>query len=257
MTAVSFTVEGLETDVKLLHCDESLDVDAKLLHHAESLEADVKLLHRREGLEASVRELCCMPIIPWSSPGEVPSLTMEQLLEGKAVSKDNGQNVPKCAPVARAALTLPKLPTFSIWASSIRRNSGEPQLPKAMVPDRCRSTSVINIASRLVANVNACLSTSLGTHTNVPREVVLRPGVDPPAPDEVRHMPPDEASSTTLWLKSKSAVSKEEMSTLQCLPKAKTASVLPNGCLPIISTQATPSRQAKNELKWPLPMVLG
>ncbi|KAF8641621.1 hypothetical protein AX14_009858, partial [Amanita brunnescens Koide BX004] len=36
-----------------------------------------------------------------------------------------------------------------------------------------------------------------------------------------------------------------------------TASALPNGCLPISSTQATPSRQAKNELKRPLPMVSG
>ena len=108
-----------------------------------------------------------------------------------------------------------------------------------------------------MTEINAHLITEPCAHTNAPKEVVLQPGVDPPAPDEVRHMPPDEASLTTLWLKSKSAISKEEMSTLQCSPKAKTASALPNGCLPIISTQATPSRQAKNKLKRPLPMMTG
>ncbi|KAF8691919.1 hypothetical protein AX14_002709 [Amanita brunnescens Koide BX004] len=94
-----------------------------------------------------------------------------------------------------------------------------------------------------------------GAHTNAPKDAVLQPGVDPPFPSEVQHaQPPDEAPSTTLWLKSETAVSNKEMSTQKCSPTAKAATALPNH-LPIVTTRAAPSRATKNESKLPLPVA--
>ena len=112
---------GLETNTRSLCHAESLDTDARSLRRAESIDTDVKLLRHGESLETSIRELCCMPVIPRPSLGEVlSSSTMEQSLEREAVSEGNQQNVPKCAPDARAALMLPKPPVFSIPATSLR-----------------------------------------------------------------------------------------------------------------------------------------
>ena len=98
LTAVEFMKglhESLDVDAKSLRCNEGLETDAESLHCAESIDADVHVLRRRENSKANKRELCCMPIIPqWSSPGEMLSSTMEQSLEKKAVSEDNGQTIP-------------------------------------------------------------------------------------------------------------------------------------------------------------------
>ena len=261
LTAVEFMKglhESLDVDAKSLRRNEGLETDAESLHCAESIDADVHVLRRRENSKANERELCCVPIIPqWSSAGEMLSSTMEQSLEKKAVSEDNGQKIPKHAPVAGAALTLPSPPTSSTRASSCHQNGGEPQTPRAVVAERCGSTNTINSSSKSVASDNAHLTLKPGAQTNAPKDAV-RPGVDPPSSGETRRVqPPNEELSTTLRLKSKSAVSKEETSTLQRSPKAKTASALPNGRLPIISTQATPPCQTKNVLKRPLPMMTG
>ena len=260
LTAAQFMSGGLNADVKSLHrnrhleagakslhCTEGIDIDAKLLRRNEDLDTDVNPLRRMESFQANGKLSCHTPVVPGPGQGEVlPSSITKQPLERKVVSEGEEQSVPRRSPVARAALTLQKLPVFSIRASSIRRNGGKPQPPKAAVPERCRPSSSAKSNSKLEVKLNVCLPMSLGASSNVPKEAVIRPGVDPPSPGEVRRIqPPNEAPSTTLRLKSKSAVSKEEMSTLQCSPKAKAASALPNGCLPIISTQATPSHQAK------------
>ena len=198
-----------------------------------------------------------MPIIPqWSSPGEALSSTMEQSLERKAVSENNGQKIPKCTPVAGAALTLPSPPASSTRASSRHQNGGEPQTPRAVVTERHGSTNTVNSSSKSVTSDNAHLTLKPGAQTNVPKDAVLRPGVDPPAPDKVRHMPPDEVPSTTLRLKSESAVSNEETSARKCSHTAKAAPTLPSH-LPAVAIRAAPSRATRNELKSHLLMVSG
>ena len=90
----------------------------------------------------------------------------------------------------------------------------------------------------------------------MPKEAVIRPGVDPPSGKVLHIQPPDEAPSTMLWLKNETAISNKEKSTLQYSPIAKAAPALPD-CLPILSMQAAHSHSEKNKLKPPLLMVTG
>jgi hypothetical protein len=245
LTAVEF-MKGL---------DESFDIDAKSLRRTESLDTDVCMLRRRETLETSVRELRCIPVTQWSSPGEVLSSTREQSLEKKAVSEDDGQKVPKRMPVAGAALTLPSPPAFFIRAKSPRQSGNELETPSLVAHRQYGPTSIIS--PRLTASVSTRLITEPGAHSNAPKEAVLRPGVDPPFPDKIRHVqPPDEAPSTTLRLKNESAVSNEETSARKCSSTVKAAPTLPK-YLPAVTIRAAPSHTTRNELKPHLPMVSG
>ena len=133
LTAVEFMNESLDVDVKLWCRNEGLETDARSLRCAESIDTDVYELRRRENLEASIRKSCHIPVVPQSSLGGVPSSSTTR--QKRAVSGSDEQSVSECSSMPKAALTLPKLPIFSIRATSPRRNSGETQLPKVVVPE--------------------------------------------------------------------------------------------------------------------------
>ena len=116
LTAVEFMNESLDVDVKSWHHNKGLETNARSLCHAESIDTDVYVLHRRENLEASIRESCCIPVVPQSSLGGVPSSSTTR--QRRAVSKNNEQSVSECSSMPKAALTLLKLPIFSIRATS-------------------------------------------------------------------------------------------------------------------------------------------
>ena len=84
-----------------------------------SLHPDIKLLRR-------------IPVALPPVHGEVPSLVTKQMLEGEAVSKEEGTSTPEYSPVPSAALTLPKrTPVLSIRAVSYRQGGNKSQPPQS------------------------------------------------------------------------------------------------------------------------------
>ena len=247
--------EGLDTNAKSLRHNEGLEADAKSLCCAESLDTDINLLRRRESPQANARLLRCIPVVPRHSSGKVPSSSTTK--QRRAVSENDEQSISECSPAPEAALMPQKLPIFSTQAISPHRNGGESQPPRTVVTERRGSTNVVNSSPKSVIDVSAHLVTRPGANTNAPKDAVLRPGVDPPWPGEVRHIqPPNEAPSTTLWPVNEPAASNEETSARKHALIAKAAPT-PSDHLPAVATQAASFRPTKSETRPPLPVALG
>ena len=83
-------------------------------------------------LHPDVKLLCRIPVASPPVHGEVPSSVTKQMLEGEAVSKEEGTSTPEYSPVPSAALTLPKrTPVLSIWAVSSRQGRNKSQPPRS------------------------------------------------------------------------------------------------------------------------------
>ena len=107
-----------------------------MLRRNEDLDTDVNPLCRMESFQADGKLPCHMPVILGPGLGEVlPSSITKQPLERKVVSEGEEQSISEHSPVPEAALMLLKLPAFSIQATPPHQNDGEPQPPKAVVPN--------------------------------------------------------------------------------------------------------------------------